>query len=463
MGKTTIQNVINDSLFCPLQSQIRNSTLEPFARRVGGLNIIDTPDIFDNQNTLSNCHMTQHGLNISGFQIPFTSGNLPLFGFVFNIRQGINSEDITAILNFKKKFTRFSRKMFLILTHCEEKTENQRLELIEEFFNHSRFMNNHVRQFFERGVLCMGCIRRESLESGNRKALNFEHNQVLQMRAEFIRRCQDNDRGGWMNEDDDEIQFNDMIAEVKRWSASKNKYPFRQTITHNLLLMGKTRTGKTTVANVLADPCYVPPDAKLHSETREVSVHPVAATMIRENIVYCFNVVDTPGLYDKVTKSGTPMTNDRIKAAIDECIKKDVTNMHLFAFVISLQSNVDVDDINSMVFVRDNYPKLHQFICLLVTHCEESTTEQREAKVNEFFDSQEVVNHKLKEFFAQKIFYMGALRPELKTHPNKQSVRQQIRNVHKMRETFLEYIIALDVKDSFNIHRVDMQGGCTLL
>ncbi|CAF1188783.1 unnamed protein product [Rotaria sp. Silwood1] len=193
MGKTTIQNVIYDSLYCPPQSQIRNSTLAPIARRVGGLNIIDTPDIFDNHNTLSTCHVTQHGLAIDGFQIPFTSGNLPLFGFVFNIRQGINSEDITAILNFKKKFTRFSRKMFLILTHCEEKTENQRLELIEEFFNHSRFMDNHVRQFFERGVLCMGCIRRESLESGNRKALNFEHNQVLQMRAEFIRRCQDND------------------------------------------------------------------------------------------------------------------------------------------------------------------------------------------------------------------------------------------------------------------------------
>ncbi|CAF1467028.1 unnamed protein product, partial [Adineta steineri] len=84
--------------------------------------------------------------------------------------------------------------MVLILTHCEEKTESQRLPLIDEFFDNSALMKADMRNFFARGVLFMGCIRAESVETGNRKALMFEHRQVLQMRADFIRRCQKNER-----------------------------------------------------------------------------------------------------------------------------------------------------------------------------------------------------------------------------------------------------------------------------
>ncbi|CAF1547927.1 unnamed protein product [Adineta steineri] len=272
------------------------------------------------------------------------------------------------------------------------------------------------------------------------------------------------DNTAWMDEEDEQLNFDGMLTEVTKWSMNQNKFQFRQTVTHNLLLMGKTRTGKTTVAEVLADPCYVPLDAKLHSDTKEVTIHPVVVTMVHEDRIYCFNVVDTPGLYDKVKNRVTPLSNERIKVVIDECIKKDVTNMHLFAFVISLKGNVDTEDISSMKFIMKNYPKLHPHICLLVTHCEGNSAEQRTAKVKEFFESQTVVALGLKEFFGQNIYYMGSLRPELRTNPDKQCVRQQMRNILEMREKFLEYIISIDVKNSFNIHRLDVADpACKIL
>ena len=227
--------------------------------------------------------------------------------------------------------------------------------------------------------------------------------------------------------------------------------------------MGKTRTGKTTVAKVLENPYYVPPDAQLHSETREVTIHPFATSMLNENLIYCFNVIDTPGLFDRAKKRGTSFTNERIKAAIDRCMTHDVTNIHLFAFVISLQSNVDTEDIDAMIFVKNHYPLLHQHICLVITHCEEKTWEQRELKVNEFFESQKVAKHDLKEFFGKKVFYMGALRPELRTNPSRQCVRQQLKNVHEMREIFLQYLMNLDINEFFNIHRVMTNNACTIL
>lgn len=226
--------------------------------------------------------------------------------------------------------------------------------------------------------------------------------------------------------------------------------------------MGKTRTGKTTVTKVLEDPCYVPPDAKIHSGTKEVTVHQIAATIMQKNIIHSLNVVDTPGLYDKVKNQETPLSNNAIKSAIDECIKKDITNMHLFAFVISMKANVDIEDIKSIEFVMNNYKMLHEKVCLLVTHSEEKNEQQRLEKVEQFFETQEVVKLGLKKFFGERIFFMGSLRPELRTNPNKAAMRLQIKNVIAMREKFLEYIISIEEHNTFNIHRTIADSGCRM-
>jgi len=193
MGKTTIVNVIKDSLYCPSRSFLSHRTEQPVSHNIGGLNIIDTPHIFDDRNQATMCKITGQGLLIDQFQVPFIDGILPLFGLVFSIQQVVNSDDITAMINFKNKFGQFRQKMVLILTHCEEKTRNQQLQLIDEFFEHSGLRRESMHSFFGRGVLFMGCLRRESFESGNRQALITEHRKVLAMRAEFIRRCQENE------------------------------------------------------------------------------------------------------------------------------------------------------------------------------------------------------------------------------------------------------------------------------
>ncbi|CAF1666644.1 unnamed protein product [Rotaria magnacalcarata] len=193
VGKTTILGVLKDSLYCRSRSQYYILTTSPTYEKIGGLCVIDTPDIFDRQNRLSECRITKKGLIIKKQEIPFSNGVLPLFALVFSLENGINSSDITALLHFKKKFLCVSRKMMLILTHAEEKTESQRHMLLHESFDESRLANAKMRSFFERGVLFMGCIRYESMERCNRQALLSEHCEVLQMRAQLIERCQDNE------------------------------------------------------------------------------------------------------------------------------------------------------------------------------------------------------------------------------------------------------------------------------
>jgi hypothetical protein len=193
VGKTTIVGVLKDSLYCPRRSQYYIPTISPNYEEIGGLCIIDTPDIFDRQNRLSECNITKKGFVIKKKKIPFNDSILPLFALVFSIEHGINSSDISALLLFKDKFSHVSRKMMLILTHGEEKTELQRRMLIDEFFDESRLVKSKMRSFFKRGVLFMGCVRYESMERCNEQALLWEHSQVSQMRAQLIQKCQDNE------------------------------------------------------------------------------------------------------------------------------------------------------------------------------------------------------------------------------------------------------------------------------
>ncbi|CAF1547934.1 unnamed protein product, partial [Adineta steineri] len=121
VGKTTISNVIKDSLYYSPRSTFSHPIQQqPDPQQKGGLSIIDAPDIFDVQNRPSKCELTEGGLRVDHFHIPFNDNILPLFGLVFSIQQGISSADIEAILNFKAEFEQLSRKMILILTHCEE-------------------------------------------------------------------------------------------------------------------------------------------------------------------------------------------------------------------------------------------------------------------------------------------------------------------------------------------------------
>ncbi|CAF4799915.1 unnamed protein product, partial [Rotaria socialis] len=63
--------------------------------------------------------------------------------------------------------------------------------------------------------------------------------------------------------------------------------------------MGKTGTGKTTISKVIENPCYVPPNANIYSGTKQISIHSVSTTLNNSNDIFLFNIIDTPGMFDK--------------------------------------------------------------------------------------------------------------------------------------------------------------------
>jgi hypothetical protein len=147
---------------------------------------------------------------------------------------------------------------------------------------------------------------------------------------------------------------------------------------------------------------------------------------------------------------GERLTNKTIKQYLDQCITKDITHIHAFAFVFSSGSGINIQDIRSMVFIQKNYPELRNFFILLITHCEEKNEGERHHFMEEFFRHPDVIKHGLREFFGLGVHFTGCLRPQLQRAPNMVAAREQATNIFEMRKELLDFLIAR--QETFNIH-----------
>ena len=243
--------------------------------------------------------------------------------------------------------------------------------------------------------------------------------------------------------------YQNMMNELKSKQNDREGFKFRVCVPRNILLFGRTRTGKSTIAKVIENPLYIPEPRRLYAETREICFNQIAGEC--DDTVYHFNIIDSPGLFDLAQHGLETITNEKIQEIIDDCIKKDVTDIHAFGFVFSAEGGINNEDIQAMIFFKKKYPLLRNYTILLISHCEEKDSEERETFVNDFFQHPDAVRHDLKNFFGLGTYFTGCLRPQLRRLPNLESALNQMENICEMRQTLLKFL--MERNDRFNIHR----------
>lgn len=294
-----------------------------------------------------------------------------------------------------------------------------------------------------------------------------------------------------------------------------NNFKFLKCIPRTMVVIGRTRTGKSTMAEVLKDPTYVPPPAQLYSQTKTVHIKNIAAyvKLQNEETVYSISIIDTPGFFDRVqtaantdasrdrqqtganasnssvqrqltTASATimqsipavampapavlrdenpsPLSNDTIKEYIDQCLYNDITQIHVFAFVFNALDSINEEDIGTMKYFKQHYANLSKNFALILTHCEELSEEQCSQKVEQFFQDSDVHKSGLREYFQKGIHFMGCVRERSFAHGNMAAVSTEMRNVLRMRETFIKFLFA-DHRP-YNIHNEQQKDSqCKIL
>jgi GTPase Era involved in 16S rRNA processing len=205
--------------------------------------------------------------------------------------------------------------------------------------------------------------------------------------------------------------------------------------------MGRTRTGKSTIAEVLATTLHKPKKLSIYSDTREATIKTFFTTDKRTGKSYRFTIIDTPGFFDLTRDNNQRLQNYDITEQIKSSLESNIRHVHLIGIVFNLSNGINERDIEAMIYIKENFRDIADNTALVITNCEQINEQQRNKLVYDFFQHRKVKQHNLRNFFRQGTLFMGCLRYESLETANEEAIYLEYNNVLDMRTAFIEKCI----------------------
>lgn len=205
----------------------------------------------------------------------------------------------------------------------------------------------------------------------------------------------------------------------------------------NILLIGRSRTGKSTFRNVLADPTRVSETIKPYAQTE----FPIFEQYSVSGTDMILNFIDTPGLFQQ-TKSLPD--NGTIMQLIDSYIRSRITQIHFICFCTSIETKIDQNDLHTIQKFFDFLgPEIRKNACLILTNCESKNETildiiHKDAQTNLDF---KVLSSQMKK----GMFLTGSINHDDWLNTSN-SVYQQFERICEYRNKLLKLFIDTDIK-----------------
>jgi len=135
----------------------------------------------------------------------------------------------------------------------------------------------------------------------------------------------------------------------------------------NVLLLGSTSGGKTTLKNMLINLKTIEGEYSAFSKTREPFMETFICDINNENL--SINIIDTSGLFEK-RKNEKTRTADEIQTVIIDCVQREITNINIVLFVFAYSSIIRDQDKDSIKIFLQLYPNLRKSSYIIFTRCE---------------------------------------------------------------------------------------------
>jgi len=163
------------------------------------------------------------------------------------------------------------------------------------------------------------------------------------------------------------------VDELTRKVRGQNQYSLEETKTRNVLMVGRTRSGKSTAVGVLKDPCFSPKEMSIFSDTVDPKFQSFALDDKTKSVKYTVNVIDTPGLKE-VKQIGIDARSDEvIMNTINYCLKNEITKINTLLIFISFELGVTADDLNSFQTFLEKFSHDGITITVVITRSEDKT------------------------------------------------------------------------------------------
>lgn len=217
---------------------------------------------------------------------------------------------------------------------------------------------------------------------------------------------------------------------------------FRDSDTHklvasthiNVLILGKTGVGKSTFFNCLQDPTIPAFKQSVISQTKATNLQPFTLNIQNTNVT--INLIDTPGLRES---GGVYNRSDiQITQTIIDCIKRDITKIHVLLICVSTTERFTDDDFITINTLTKYFCGTGLPVLVCITKAEEKLQAWYEARIEEISSHQFFKELKQKTDF--DICFSGYVDYVNSPICNEEQLSKRFRFVYAMRESLLNRI-----------------------
>ena len=212
----------------------------------------------------------------------------------------------------------------------------------------------------------------------------------------------------------------------------------------NILLVGRSQVGKSTLIESLNDPNYSATRTGI-SQTREPSYKQLTITSNDDGRQYTLNIIDTPGLQEIRHDPNETRTDQQLLDLMRELFEDGrIRSLNIIAFV-SVMGKTYQNDIDTFKSLIDFFgPQFSSISALILTHCDKISSERANELTKELKEHPkcaEVVN-----YCGLGVYHHGTLDiDDLETYDS--TLRERVRELTlsrlvPMRANLLEFILS---------------------
>lgn len=231
------------------------------------------------------------------------------------------------------------------------------------------------------------------------------------------------------NPDEERIKYMDTISKDYE---KHGQYKVARADHKNIMFIGRTRTGKSTIKSLLVDPTSVPDEASLKSGTKE----PLFESFHVSDNRMVLNIIDTPGLFERGSTEVDIRDNETILRTIEICANREITKFHVVCFCVAITIGINEQDIQSLkLLVKFLGKEISRNSCLLITHCESKNETQRDKMIKEL--NEDAYFKEVAPFFQLGVLFSGSLNRDDYNNGNANLVKQFV-TISKYRQKLIE-------------------------
>jgi GTPase SAR1 family protein len=235
------------------------------------------------------------------------------------------------------------------------------------------------------------------------------------------------------------------VDTIRKVVHDNNKHVLESASTRNVLILGKSRSGKSTMIGVLKDPTFAAEELSLFANKMDPQFQSFSLRDVTdEKTRYNLNVIDTPGLQEQGAEGEVMRNDESILKSIRFCLRNEITKIHMLVICVSAFQGVSNSDAEAFeAYIKEFFhEKIPIVLCISRA---ESKTESEKQKLAEEFKAHSYFGSLLKHPNVS-VQFMGCVDENTAHHAYSEKELQRLyRNVYKMRQMMLQAIF--DSKD----------------